>query len=152
MTTSLSSGPSLGRRLTAAFAATLCIALAGSAYGAWALNRAAEQTADLVGQSVTTERLVADWYRNVVASVRRTTAIAVSSDPSLADFFKDEAATTTKSTSDVQEKISKLMNTPEEKALFDEIGQIRKGYVEHRDAVFTTIFSGLPTGTSRRKW
>jgi methyl-accepting chemotaxis protein len=149
MTTSLSSGPSLGRRLTAAFAATLCIALAGSAYGAWALNRAAEQTAELVGQSVTTERLVADWYRNVVASVRRTTAIAVSSDPSLADFFKDEAATTTKSTSDVQEKVSKLMNTPDEKALFDEIGQIRKGYITHRDAVFTLKKAGDADGARK---
>ena len=43
-----------------------------------------------------TERLVADWHRNVVVGIRRTTAIAVSNDPALADYFAAEAAATTK--------------------------------------------------------
>src|SRR5471032_626578 len=126
MSNSSSSGPSLGRRLIAAFGATLCLALAGSGYGAWALNESAEQTRDLVEQSVVTERLVADWYRNVVASVRRTTAIAVSSDPSLPDFFADEIAASTKSSNELQDKVGKLMETEEEKKLFAEIGTVRK--------------------------
>jgi methyl-accepting chemotaxis protein len=149
MTTSLNRGPSLGRRLNLAFGATLVLALAGSAYGAWALNRAAEQTAGLVGQSVATERLVADWYRNVVASVRRTTAIAVSADPSLADFFKDETVATTKSSTELQNKIAALMNSDDEKALFKEIGDVRKGYVADRDAVFTLKKSGDADGARK---
>jgi methyl-accepting chemotaxis protein len=135
MPTYHSSGPSLGRRLIAAFGATLCLALAGSGYGAWALNESAEQTRELVEQSVVTERLVADWYRNVVASVRRTTAIAVSSDPSLTDFFADEIAATTKSSTELQDKVGKLMDSEAEKKLFAEIGTVRKGYVAKRNAV-----------------
>src|SRR6201999_3111563 len=91
MTSVTSRGPSLGRRLTAAFGATLCLALFGSGYGAYALNESAAQTRAIVEQDVATERLVAEWYRNVAMSVRRTTAIAVSADPSLADFFAADA-------------------------------------------------------------
>jgi len=129
------SGPSLGRRLVAAFAVTLCLALMGSGYGAWALQRSAEQTRSMIERDVVTQRLVADWYRNVTSSVRRTTAIAVSSDPSLADFFAADAAATTKSSNELQEKVAALMDSAEEKAAFAEIQAVRKGYVATRDAV-----------------
>ena len=55
MTSVTSRGPSLGRRLTAAFGATLCLALFGSGYGAYALNESAAQTRTIVEQDVVTE-------------------------------------------------------------------------------------------------
>jgi methyl-accepting chemotaxis protein len=142
MSMSSSGGPSLGRRLGATFGATLCIALAGSGYGAWALNESANQTRELIEQSVVTERLVADWYRNVVSSVKRTTAIAVSADASLPDFFAADIAATSKSTNELQDKVSKLLESPEEKKLFAEIGEVRKGYLAKRDAVAALKKSG----------
>jgi methyl-accepting chemotaxis protein len=135
MTLSTTRGPSLGRRLTAAFGLTLCLALFGSGYGAWALNESAARTRTIVEQDVVTERLVAEWYRNVAMSVRRTTAIAVSSDPALADFFAADAVATTQSSNELQDKVSKLIDTPEELAVFAEIQDIRKSYVATRDAV-----------------
>jgi methyl-accepting chemotaxis protein len=149
MTFSSTRGPSLGRRLIAAFAVTLCLALIGSGYGAWALNESAERTRAIVEQDVATERLVADWYRNVAMSVRRTTAIAVSADPSLADFFAADAVATTKSSNELQEKISKLIDTPEEKALFDEIVAMRKGYVATRDSVSAAKKAGDAEGAHK---
>ena len=149
MTFSSSRGPSLGRRLIAAFGVTLCLALFGSGYGAYALNESAERTRVIIEQDVATERLVADWYRNVAMSVRRTTAIAVSADPALADFFASDAAATTRSSNELQEKVSKLIDTDEEKALFAEIQATRKGYVATRDAVSAAKKSGDADGARK---
>ena len=142
-------GRSIGRRLTAAFGATLCLALLGSGYGAWALHQSAERTRVIIEQDIATERLVADWYRNVAMSVRRTTAIAVSADPSLADFFASDAATTTKSSNELQEKVARLIDTDDEKALFAQIQDTRKGYIATRDAVSAAKKAGDAEGARK---
>ena len=147
MTSSSSNGPSLGRRLTTAFGVTLCLALLGSGYGVYALNQSAEKTRTIIEQDIVTERLVAEWYRNVAMSVRRTTAIAVSADPSLADFFAADVAATTKSSSQLQDKIGKLMESDEEKAVFAEIQTVRKSYVSTRDAVSAAKKAGDAEGS-----
>ncbi len=149
MNSSSTSGPSLGRRLTAAFGLTLCLALVGSGYGAWALNESANQTRTIVEQDVVTERLVADWYRNVAMSVRRTTAIAVSADPSLADFFAADAAATTKSSNELQEKVTALLDNADEKAVFAEIMAVRKDYITARDAVSAAKKAGDAEGSRK---
>lgn len=133
---------SIGRRLAYALGGTLSIALAGAAYGAWALDQSADKLAHLVGESIATERLVADWHLNVAAGIRRTMAVAVSSDPTLADFFKDEAAATSKSSRALQEQVAKLMVGPKEKAVFEEISVARTAYNADRDAVFLLKKSG----------
>jgi len=149
MTSASTRGPSLGRRLTAAFGATLCLALLGSGYGAYALNESAAQTRTIVEQDVVTERLVADWYRNVAMSVKRTTAIAVSSDPSLVDYFAADIVAVTKSSAELQDKVGKLMQGAEEKALYDQIIGIRKAYVKARDAVSALKKAGDAAGSRK---
>ena len=149
MTSVSSRGPSLGRRLTAAFGATLCLALLGSGYGAYALSESAAQTRTIVEQDVVTERLVAEWYRNVAMSVRRTTAIAVSADPSLADFFAADSVATTNSSNELQEKISKLLDADDEKAVFAEIMSLRKDYIVTRDAVSAAKKAGDAEGSRK---
>jgi len=149
MTNTSSRAPSLGRRLTISFMATLLFALAGSGYGAWALNQAAAKTRSLVEESVATERLVSDWYRYAAISVRRTSAIAVSADPSLADFFKQETAETTKISVDIQDKVGKLMVTDEEKKLYAEVFEVRKGYIADRDAVSALKKAGDAEGARK---
>ena len=149
MTSSSTRGPSLGRRLTAAFSATLCLALLGSGYGAYALNESDIRTRDIVERDIVTERLVADWYRNVATSVRRTTAVAVSSDPSLAAFFAADTAATTKSSSELQDKVGKLVDSAEGKAVFADILAIRKNYVVTRDAVSAAKKTGDADGARK---
>ena len=48
---------------------------------------AATNTQAIIDQPLSKERLISDWYRLIHSAVRRTTAIAKSSDPSLATFF-----------------------------------------------------------------
>ena len=145
----VSRGPSLGRRLTAAFGATLCLALFGSAYGVYALGESAQRSKAIVDCEVATERLVAEWYRNVSMSVRRTTAIAVSADPSLAEFFAADVVATTKSSNELQEKIGKLLDSDEDKAVYAEIQGMRKDYIATRDAVSAAKNAGDAAGARK---
>ena len=149
MTTSLRGRGSLGRRLAWCFGITLSLALAGSGYGAYALNQVAEQMHGLVERSVATERMASDWYRYASISVRRTSAIAVSADPSLTDFFKKETEENTKASVELQDKIGKLMVTDEEKRLYAEIFEVRKGYIAHRDAVTALKVAGDAEGARK---
>jgi methyl-accepting chemotaxis protein len=123
--------------------------LFGSGYGAYALNESADRTRVIIEQDVATERLVAEWYRNVATSVRRTTAIAVSADPALADFFASDAAATTRSSNELQEKISRLLDSAAEKSLFAEIQATRKDYLAARDGVSAAKKAGDADGSRK---
>ena len=149
MTTSLRGRGSLGRRLAWCFGITLLLALAGSGYGAYALDEVADQTRSLVEDSVAKERLVADWYRYAAISVRRTSAIAVSADASLPAFFKKETEETTKLSVELQDKIGKLMASADEKRLYAEVFEVRKGYIAKRDAVAALKTAGDADGARK---
>jgi methyl-accepting chemotaxis protein len=128
-------GRSIGQRMLGTLGLVLLISLIGSGISWWSLQRIAEQTGELTGTDIGTERVASDWYRNVTNGVQRTTAIAMSADTSLADFFAAEAAASTKQSSELQKRLEVLSVRPAEKALFQEIGVNRKGYLEGRDAV-----------------
>jgi methyl-accepting chemotaxis protein len=84
---------------------------------------------------IKTERMVSDWYRNIHTGVRRTAAIARSSDPSLAAYFAEDQAASTKNSGELQKAIEPLMKSPEEKKLFAEIADLRKIYIAAREAI-----------------
>ena len=126
---------SIGSRLTGVIAGTLVLAAIGSGIGLWGLNRAAAETDDIVSNALVTERLVADWYRTSSRSALRTTAIAASSDVALGDYFAKEAETMSKAISALQSQVEVLMTEPEERAVYDRIGTIRKKYLATRNAI-----------------
>ncbi len=67
--------------------------------------------------------------------MRRTTAIAKSSDATLATYFAQDAAASPERSSKAQKAVEALMSSTEEKALFAAVGEARKTYISHRDAV-----------------
>ena len=77
------------------------------------INRSVETVTQ---RSLVKERLVNDWARNIHSGVTRTTAIAKSADASLATFFADEAAASTRNSSQLQQQIEPLIESPEEKS------------------------------------
>jgi methyl-accepting chemotaxis protein len=89
----------------------------------------------MMHEPLTKERLVSDWYRTIHTSVRRTTAIAKSADPSLASFFAADAAEASRMSTEQQKAIEALIESPEEKAVFAKLGEVRKDYIKHRDAI-----------------
>ncbi len=126
---------SVAKRLGLGFALVLVLSLVSVLVGITRLNAVAQATQMMVANPVKTERLVSDWYRNIHTGVRRTSAIARSSDESLATYFAEDQAASTQSSSEYQKAIEALMETPQEKALFAEIGEQRKSYLSARNAI-----------------
>ncbi len=125
----------IGKRLTLGFALILAFSVIIAGISLWRLEQVASATREMMREPLKTERLMGDWYTNLTAGIRRTIAIAKSSDNSLAAFFADEAAASTKSSTEYQKQVESLLNSPEEKALFAKIGEQRKVYLSSRDAI-----------------
>ena len=125
----------ISSRLAIGFAAILVLLIGVSAISLWHLHAVSSATETMVKNELRKERLLADLGKNLAAGVRRTIAIAKSQDPSLAEFFADDAASASKQSAEYQKAIAELVTGDEEKKLFDEIGKIRKQYVSVRDQV-----------------
>lgn len=125
----------ISSRLAIGFAAILALLISVSAISIWHLHAVSSATETMVSNELRKERLLADLGKNLAAGVRRTIAIAKSQDPSLAEFFADDAASASKQSAEYQKAIAELVSGDEEKKLFDEIGKIRKQYVSVRDQV-----------------
>ena len=125
----------IGKRLALGFALVLALSLITTIVGVWQLQKASLATHGLIEQPLTKERLISDWYRYIHTAVRRTTAIAKSNDPALSTFFAEEQKQSAASTTEIQKKVESLMETSAEKALFSEIGVLRKEYTSVRDEV-----------------
>ncbi len=133
--TAFQSNLSITQRLSVGFALILLLCCISILVGIVKLNTSVQATQYILGSPIQTERLVSDWYRDIHTSVRRTTAIAKSSDPSLASYFAQDAATSSERSSKAQKALEPLMETDAEKTLFAAIGVARKNYVEARDSV-----------------
>ncbi|WP_138517363.1 methyl-accepting chemotaxis protein [Rhodoferax bucti] len=126
---------SIAKRLGLGFALILAMLLLTILVSIVRLNQGAAATQTMVNDPIKTERLVSDWYRNIHTGVRRTAAIARSSDPALAEFFAEDQAASTKSSGELQKTLQDLMVSDEEKVLFKEIGEQRKIYIAARDQI-----------------
>ncbi|EJL87934.1 methyl-accepting chemotaxis protein [Herbaspirillum sp. CF444] len=125
----------IGKRLTLGFAVILAFSIVIAGIGIWRLQAVSSATRDMMSQPLLKERLIGDWYANLVSGIRRTTAIAKSSDPSLGPYFATEVAASSKSSGEYQKKVEALLETEEEKKLFQQISEQRKIYLSSRDAI-----------------
>ena len=126
---------SIGQRLALGFALVLFLCVLTTGIGLWRLHETARETADMMQTPLAKERLVSDWYANVNAGVRRTAAIARSSDPSLVAFFAEDVAEASKASSHYQKSIEALLSTPREREVFAEVGGHRKQFIAVRDRI-----------------
>ncbi len=139
---------SIGHRLGLGFAVVLLLSLLATLVGAWQLQTASKATQDLIEEPLTKERLIADWYLYIHTAVRRTTAIAQSSDPSLATFFAEEQTQSAAATTVIQTRVESLMVSAAEQTLFAEISALRASYTSARDEVIRLKAEGLAQESS----
>jgi methyl-accepting chemotaxis protein len=132
----------IGTRLAAGFGLVLALMALMTAIGIGHMQTVAEATRAMMQVPLAKERMVGDWYRLIHTSVRRTSAVSKSSDPSLEAFFAEDTASASAEIAALQKKIEPLLDTPEEKKLFEEMGGIRKRYIGAREAVFALKKSG----------
>ncbi|TWG81313.1 methyl-accepting chemotaxis protein [Cupriavidus gilardii J11] len=125
----------IGVRLGIGFGVVLLLSALMIALGVFRLQEVASRTQEMMEQPLTKERLVSDWYRYMHTSVRRTTAVAKSSDPTLGAFFADETKRSFKTIGELRDKIEPLLSTPAEKEAFEQILKVREPYNASRDRI-----------------
>ncbi len=125
----------IGARLTLGFGIVLLLTLSITIVALWRLHNSTSAMRAMMDVPLRKERLVADWYRNIHTAVRRVTAIARSSDPSLAQFFAQDQTESTHESSEYQKTIESLLSDEEEKRLFEETSALRAQYMAQRNEV-----------------
>jgi len=125
----------IGTRLAAGFALVLALTILMTVLGINQMQTVADATRNMMQQPLAKERMVSDWYRLIHTSVRRTSAISKSSDPSLGAFFAEDTANSTKEVNSLQKQVEPLIQSDDEKQAFAELGEARKHYIAARDSI-----------------
>ena len=125
----------IGTRLAAGFGLVLAMMTLMTVIGITHMQDVAEATRDMMQQPLAKERMISDWYRLIHTSVRRTSAISKSSDPSLGPFFAEETVASTAEVNGLQKKVEPLLETEQEKVLFEQMMANRKRYLASRDTI-----------------
>ncbi|GLK97221.1 methyl-accepting chemotaxis protein [Achromobacter xylosoxidans] len=126
----------LGTRLAGGFAILLAMIIVMCVVGLVSLANINQSVETVTQRSLIKERLINDWARNIQSGVTRTTAIAKSADASLAGFFAEEAAASTRNSSALQQQIEPLIQSDQEKDLWEGIRKSRADYLRTRDGIF----------------
>ncbi|MDZ5634049.1 MULTISPECIES: methyl-accepting chemotaxis protein [unclassified Janthinobacterium] len=126
---------SIGVRLGLGFAVILLFSMLITGISVWRLHDVATATRTMMELPLAKERYISDWYSKIDSGVRRTTAIARSSDTSLGAYFAEEAKQSSVVSGELQKKIEALISSPEEKELFRLVSEQRKVYLDSRAQV-----------------
>jgi methyl-accepting chemotaxis protein len=140
---------SIGRRLALVLSGILGLSLFSSAVAVWQLRALGAEVEDMLQNSLKVERAASDWMRNTSSGVQRAAAIAKSTDASLVEYFAPATAAAIKETSELQKQIEASLDTPEERALFGRIGELRKAYLSAREEVSKAKQAGDVEGAAR---
>jgi len=125
----------IGMRLGIGFSVVLLLSLLMTGLGIFRLQQVAQHTEDMMQEPLAKERIVSDWYRLMYASVRRTTAVARSTDPGLGAFFAKETKFSADSMAALRDKLTPMLSSSEEKDALAKILEVRAPYNAARDKI-----------------
>ncbi|GAA0741033.1 methyl-accepting chemotaxis protein [Ideonella azotifigens] len=128
----------IGTRLSLGFAAVLTLLIVITTSAWWRLDSTMRAMHNMMDEPLAKERIVSDWYRGIHTSVRRTTAIVKSADPSLAAFFAPENKEATTKITELTQRLEALLRSDQERQLYQEVMTVRKRYVAARDEIVAT--------------
>jgi methyl-accepting chemotaxis protein len=126
---------SIGTRLAWGFGAVLALAVLITGISLWRLHKTTEATQRMTQELIAKERLVSDWYANVSAGVRRTSAIARSSDAGLVAFFAEDVAAASRANNQSQQQVEARLSDEAERQLFTQLKDVRKQFISWRDQI-----------------
>jgi methyl-accepting chemotaxis protein len=139
----------IAKRLGVGFALVLALTLVIAAAAVWRLNTIADATRAMMAVPLAKERMMEEWHMLTFAAARRTAAIVKSSDPSLVEFFKADGVKTSARTTELLKRIEGLIETQEERALFERITAIRKTYAAAKDRAIIARTAGDTAAAER---
>ncbi|MFM9923532.1 methyl-accepting chemotaxis protein [Variovorax sp. H27-G14] len=143
------SNVSIGKRLAIVLGAILALFLATSVAAVLKLQQLSQEIDTMIQDNVKTERAGSDWLRHTTSGVQRAAAIAKSSDASLIEYFAPATAKSIKDTNELQKFIEGKLTKPEEKALLEKVGGLRKAYLASREEVSKLKLTGDLAGANR---
>ena len=126
---------SVRNQLRFTFAIIIALSFLSTAIAIWRLQVLAADTQALTQRPLAKERLISSWLLNTSVGVKRTALITRAADTDLAKAYADEARESSARGGELQKKVGELLDTPEEKAVFAEIGSVREKYTEARNRV-----------------
>ncbi|MET3133969.1 methyl-accepting chemotaxis protein [Oxalobacteraceae bacterium GrIS 1.11] len=139
----------IGTRLSLCFTIILVLSLMTAGFSLWRLQDVAARTRIMMAEPLAKERMITDWYRYLYTAIRRTSAIAKSSDPALVQFFAEENASSSRNSSALQKSVEALLTSDKEKALFALVSEQRKTYVAQRDSIMEAKAAGQDAEVNR---
>jgi methyl-accepting chemotaxis protein len=124
----------IGTRLGLGFALVLVFLTAIAALGIWRLQGVGHATSDMAGQALVKERLAADWLVATSTNSVRTFALVKSDDPHDQQYFQKAIAKTSLAITETSGKLLAMLDTPEEKKLYEDSMAKRTAYIGFRAA------------------
>jgi methyl-accepting chemotaxis protein len=140
---------SISKRLGVVLSLILMLSVLSSLFAIAKLRQLTDEMSVMVSDNIETERAATDWLRLTTASVQRTAAIAKSTDPSLLDYFAAVSAAGVQQASVMQKRVEAKMDLPEERQLFDKVGELRKKFAASRDDLYRLKAAGDTPGATR---
>jgi methyl-accepting chemotaxis protein len=117
------------------FAAMLAFSTLIAAGSIWKMSGVGRDMQSVLAGPLATERLVSDWSRNMAGNLSKTMLVVESSDPTRVSRFAADVSASSKHNTELMNRVAALLDTNEEKALFDRIAEHRKAYQSSRDMV-----------------
>jgi methyl-accepting chemotaxis protein len=132
----------IGPRLAAGFGIVLLLSALGTSYALYHSNDTANATRAMMDRPLAKERLVSDWYVLIYSAIARTQLIARSTDAELSKTFATVISDSTKRGGELLKSVEALLETPEERKIFDEAMVLRTKYQDAKNNIMKANQAG----------
>jgi methyl-accepting chemotaxis protein len=124
----------IGTRLGMGFALVLLLLSVIAGLGMWRLQEVGGATEEMAKEALVKERIAADWLVATSTNSVRTFALVKSTDPEDQKYFQKGITQTSLGITELSKKLLGMLDTPEEKALYEESVTKRAAYIGFRAA------------------
>ncbi|MCU4118875.1 methyl-accepting chemotaxis protein [Variovorax sp. N23] len=125
----------IGTRLALGFALVLILLALVCAIGWLGLTKVGQSTHAILSQSLVKERLATEWLTNVRANTVASFAMVKATDPQVIAYFGKTIAAGSARIGPLQKQVESMLSTPEEKAMYAELGVARANLIETLAAI-----------------
>ena len=132
----------IGPRLAAGFGIVLLLSAIGTSYALYHSNDTANATRAMMDRPLAKERIVSDWYVLIYSAIARTQMIARSSDAELSNTFATQIADSAKRGAELLKSIEGLLETDEERKIYQDAVAIRTKYQDAKNQVMNAKKAG----------
>jgi methyl-accepting chemotaxis protein len=132
----------IGSRLAAGFGIVLLLSAIGTSYALYQSNKTANATRAMMDRPLAKERIVSDWYVLIYSAIARTQMISRSSDAELSNTFATIIADSAKRGAELLKSIEGLLETDEERKIYQDAVAIRNKYQDAKNQVMNAKKAG----------